>query len=85
MKTTKISLEEMVTRGVRYIVYEDRTFLYVEDVKSKFPTVKINTNQTALFRVGKVETVTIEHENIQDMTEFDEKIKKSLMFNPKDK
>jgi len=82
---TEIKIEKMIAQEVRYVVAKKQTYLYIDDVKAKFPRTKFDVDKIETFDVEGNEVRAILHRHIHDTTEFDEKIMKSLMFNPKDK
>lgn len=82
---TQIKIEKMIAEGVRYVVSKKQTYLYVEDVKEKYPRIKFDVDRIETFNIEGNEIKAILHKHIHDMTEFDEKIMKSLMFNPREK
>ena len=82
---TKITIEKMIAEGIRYVVSKKQTYLYIDDVKEKYPRTKFDVGKIESFDVDGTEVKAILHKHIEDMTEFDEKIMKSLMFNPKEK
>ena len=81
----KYKLQDMIAEGIRHFIVDRKTYLYWDDVKQNHPTAKIHTADILMHKIDGVETKLCRVEDIQQMTDFDQKIIQTLKFDPKKK
>ena len=74
--------DELVRKGVRSIFDEGEVYYYVEDIREKMPECKIDTDKIVRLPEG---SLIVEAQYVEYLTNFDKKVKQSLLFRPKKK
>jgi len=76
---SKPNQKELMKNEIRWMNVEGKKYFNIDDLRSKYSDLKFNTDNLIDSPLGKYVAFT----DIQEMTDFDNKILTALNFNPR--